>query len=603
MFKVIDLFCGAGGTSIGFDRAIVNGEKVAEVVACVNHDAQAIRSHQENFPNCLHFTEDVRNLDVKKLPRKTVGDSSKWILWASLECTHFSNAKSGARNADSRTLAYALVPYIQHVQPDIIMIENVREFMSWGDLDENGKPVCRKKGTEYLRWRKLIEDQGYLYSSRLLNSADFGSHQSRLRYFGCFVRPDVPVVFPEPTHDKQGRYGLPKWKPVREVLELNDIGKSIFDRAKPLSPNTLKRILAGLVKFVAKGDSQYIQKYYGGDGHVTSLESPAPTVTTVDHSSLVTTKPVFIQKYLSNPTGDVNQGASLDEPSHTLTTQRTPCLVSAAFLLKHNSAKNNTDVSAGASLDTPAPTLTTGRTPCVVSPAFLVGYNGGHGNPEKVISDLDEPSKTLTTKDRFAVVHYMDNQFGRGVASSIDEPSHTLTAVPKRNLVSAFLMPTNYNNSPVTLDAPSPVITANRKYHYLVNPQYDSKGRDIDEPCFTLIAKMDKMPPSIVSVEVNAEPSASVDMSYFKDNSIDPMERILVFMELFGIADIYMRMLHIVELKRIQGLGDNYKLLGSQADQKKFIGNAVVPDVVEAWIKAYFTELNHPQHVQLRMFG
>ena len=51
----IDLFCGAGGTSSGVECARVGDEKCAEVIACVNHDKNAILSHQANHPHTLHF--------------------------------------------------------------------------------------------------------------------------------------------------------------------------------------------------------------------------------------------------------------------------------------------------------------------------------------------------------------------------------------------------------------------------------------------------------------------------------------------------------------------------------------------------------------------
>jgi DNA (cytosine-5)-methyltransferase 1 len=46
-------------------------------------------------------------------------------------------------------------------------------------------------------------------------------------------------------------------------------------------------------------------------------------------------------------------------------------------------------------------------------------------------------------------------------------------------------------------------------------------------------------------------------------------------MALYGLVDIKMRMLKIRELKLIMGFPADYKLVGTQADQKKFIGNAV----------------------------
>lgn len=61
------------------------------------------------------------------------------------------------------------------------------------------------------------------------------------------------------------------------------------------------------------------------------------------------------------------------------------------------------------------------------------------------------------------------------------------------------------------------------------------------------------------------------------------MIRIKIFMSIYGIADIKMRMLKVPELLSIQGFPANYKLAGNQSDQKKFIGNSVVPHVVKAW--------------------
>ena len=60
----IDLFCGAGGTSTGIEKAIHNGKKCAKVIACVNHDANAIASHAANHPEAVHYTEDIRTLEL-----------------------------------------------------------------------------------------------------------------------------------------------------------------------------------------------------------------------------------------------------------------------------------------------------------------------------------------------------------------------------------------------------------------------------------------------------------------------------------------------------------------------------------------------------------
>lgn len=154
----IDLFCGAGGTSTGINSARMDGEQCAEVIACVNHDANAIASHSANHPEAMHFTEDIRTLELSPLIEHLGRCRVKYpdalvVLWASLECTNFSKAKGGQpRDADSRTLAEHLFRYIEAINPDYIQIENVEEFMSWGDVDEKGHPISRDKGRCYISW-------------------------------------------------------------------------------------------------------------------------------------------------------------------------------------------------------------------------------------------------------------------------------------------------------------------------------------------------------------------------------------------------------------------------------------------------------------------
>jgi len=62
--------------------------------------------------------------------------------------------------------------------------------------------------------------------------------------------------------------------------------------------------------------------------------------------------------------------------------------------------------------------------------------------------------------------------------------------------------------------------------------------------------------------------------------------KIKEFMAWFGIADISMRMLNIPELKRIQGFGEDYILKGTKTQQKKQIGNAVVPIMAQKLVEA-----------------
>lgn len=462
----IDLFCGAGGTSTGVENARYDGRQCAKVIACVNHDANAIASHAANHPDALHFTEDIRTLELSPLVAHTESMRRLYpdafvVLWASLECTNFSKAKGGQpRDADSRTLAEHLFRYIEALKPDYIQIENVEEFMSWGDLDENGKPISKDAGRLYRQWVSNVCKYGYRFAYRILNSADYGAYTTRRRFFGIFAKGSLPIVFPEPTHSKEGSTGLfgqmKRWKPVREVLDFSDEGESIFGRRKPLVDATLERIYAGLIKFVAGGKKSFLVKWNSMSKtkkyHAPSVDEPCPTVATQNRLGIAQVN--FLSKYYGgNPAGKC---VSINEPAGTITTW------------DHHS--------------------------------FITAYYGnGHNH------SIDAPAPTLTTRDRLA---FVDMQYGNGTPCNIERPAPTVTTNPKHRLVT------------------------------LQMKKQESVTAITDEDSPTMI-------------------------------------KIKQFMALYGIIDIKMRMLRIPELKRIMGFPSNYVLVGTQADQKKFIGNAV----------------------------
>lgn len=545
----IDLFCGAGGTSTGVENARYADEQCAKVIACVNHDANAIASHTANHPDALHFTEDIRTLELSPLVAhvdrmKKIYPDALIVLWASLECTNFSKAKGGQpRDADSRTLAEHLFRYIEAIDPDYIQIENVEEFMSWGDMDEKGHPISKDKGRCYEKWKRNVRKYGYDFDWRILNAADYGAYTTRKRFFGIFAKRGLPIVFPEPTHCKDGKsdmFGrLEKWKPVKEVLDFSDEGDSIFCRKKPLAEKTLERIYSGLIKFVAGG------------------------------------KEAFIVKYNSMSRTGKYQAPSVDEPCPVVATQGRLALAKVNFLSKQFSGQPD---SKNISVESPAGTIT-----CKDHHAFVSAYYGnGHNH------SVELPAPTVTTKDRLALVNsvFIDNQYGTGKPTSIELPVGTVTTVPKFNVVSCkpWIMNTAFSNVGSSIEQPSQTITANRKWHYLMNPQFASAGGSVNNPCFTLIARMDKMPPYLVEVE------GGVGIQVTPVDS--PMTaKIKEFMALYGIIDIKMRMLRITELKKIMGFPEDYILIGTQSDQKKFIGNAVEVNMARVLCEAICKEI------------
>lgn len=507
----IDLFCGAGGTSTGVEAAMVGNEKCAKVVACVNHDPNAIASHAKNHPESKHFTEDMRILDLAPAimhvnEMRKLYPFAKVVLWASLECTNHSKAKGGmSRDADSRTLADHLFRYIEAFKPDSLQIENVEEFLIWGPLIEkvvhrDGTSYCpltplmqpiwvpdpERKGEYYNEWVKKVKKYGYMYDFKLLNCADFGAFTSRKRLFIQFNTQEFPIVWPEPTHAKNPEKNLfenlEKWKPVKDVLHLDDEGKSIFGRKKPLVEPSLERIYQGLIKFVADGEDKWLLKY-------------------------------------------------------------------------NSTSKKGKHIPPG--INDPCPTIATQGRLGLMSASFLSAYYG-----KGYVTSLGSPSPTLTTKDRFSLINtcFIYNQYGNSSVSDINNPSGTITTTPKQNLV-----------------------TAKSKIHYIMDSQYSRVGNSVDQPCFTLIARMDKTPPYLIEITSDGDiPSFikivgdTVIYEIYEDDS--PMtKKIKEFMAHYGLIDIKMRMLKIQELKEITGFPKDYVLIGTQADQKKFIGNAVPP--------------------------
>lgn len=482
---VVDLFSGAGGVSTGFEKT-----EGCKVIVCINHDENAIKSHKANHPDAFHFVEDIRTVKMDLLINivnsfKKDYPGAKLLVHASLECTNFSKAKGGKpRDADSRSLADDMPRYSMALNPDYFTIENVSEFLSWGPLDENGKPISRQCGIDYLRFVDEMKsiNEGYDYDYRFLTAADFGAYTIRKRYFAAFYKKGLVCNWPTPTHSKKPENSLfgnlQKWKAVKDVLDLEDKGNSIFEKQR--SEKTYERIYEGLVKF----------------------------------------------------SGSKN-------PTH---------------LLKYNSINGKTGKYCPPSIEEPCPTIAAQARLCLVSPEFLIQYNG---KPKDSVNNIDKPTGTITTKDRFAIAQpeFILRDFTKGYLSSIEEPAGALLTVPKINLVST-------------------------ENYFLMNPQWGTKqSRSIDEPCFTLIARMDKTPPYLVMVK-----TGEVYIKVFETDS--PMVvKIKQFMAEHGIYDIKMRMLKIVELLKIQGFPGNYKLVGTQTEQKKFIGNSVEVTLMHSWAK------------------
>lgn len=651
----IDLFCGAGGISTGIENAKFDGKKIAQVVAAVNHDEHAIGSHSLNHKKTIHFREDITNIDILPKLVKVVNEAvAKYealgyrvikLLHASLECTNFSNAKGGmSRDEDSRALAEFMPMYLTALDPDYFTVENVKEFKDWGPMevkvvrefidgfwvescplikkrDKVDKkkftlhpwmvPIKSRKEEYYWQWANGIYAMGYQYKDKMLNAADFGEYTSRNRFFVCFARPGLPILFPKPTHAKEPAKGsgLKKWKPVKDVLNFDDEGDSIFNRPKntklkgqqrkDLEETTLKRYLAGLVKFVPVGEDNFIVQNNTGDPNskVINIDRPARTVTGSGGKQNLT----FISRYYTG--SDEHRNHSVDEPVGVVTTENRFAKVSVDFLSVYHGSGDNVHSIHGA-----APTIATNDGIAKVRANFISEQYG-----KSVGTSVQNPLNCITNnpKQSLMSVNWLDMQFTSGKRmASVYLPAGGMCTVPKEKLMTAkFIIPGNFNNGPADINDPSPTILASRHYHYLLNPQHLSEtALSVDNPCFTLIARMDKAPPYVATATesnlklgiVYADKPEDNDYShlavgekgeiciiiYANDNPT--MKAIKEFMALHGIIDIKMRMLNVDELLRIQGFPVGYKLTGSITKKKWMIGNAQPPMIPQRWVEALF---------------
>lgn len=352
---IIDCFAGGGGASVGIEMALGIPVDIA-----INHDPQAIRMHKVNHPDTLHLTEDIFKVDLQRY----VKGRHVSLMWASPDCTSHSKAKGGQpRKSGLRILPWAVYKHAKAILPDVIIMENVEEIQQWDPLDENGHPIRERLGEDYKKFISAMKGLGYIFDSRELVAADYGAPTTRKRWYAIFRRDGKDIVWPEQTHFKDSE---PKWKQCGEYIDWSDLGKSIFDRSKPLADATQKRIANGIRKYILESKPYIVQdkraaafiiQYHGeqkaGDARGQRLSEPIKTIDTSNRYGLVT---AFITKFYKSGIG---QGC--DEPLHTITTSPGHFGLVSAFLIKY--------------------------------------YGTGGGQ------ELKMPLATITTKDRFGLVN------------------------------------------------------------------------------------------------------------------------------------------------------------------------------------------------------
>lgn len=269
---IIDLFAGGGGASTGIERGLGRPVDVA-----INHDRVALAVHTVNHPGTQHLTVDIWHAK----PARVVDGRRVALLWASPDCTHFSNAKgSKPRKQSIRSLAWAVVRWAREARPDVICVENVREFQGWGPLDSEGRPIKARMGESFRRWKRELERLGYAVDHRILDASHYGAPTRRRRLFIVARCDGSPIAWPEPTHGP----GLQPFRTAAECIDWSIPCPSISGCVDVREP---------MPKVTAQGNHiaevrAFLTAYYGSDGpNGQALTEPMRTVTAKHRLGLV----------------------------------------------------------------------------------------------------------------------------------------------------------------------------------------------------------------------------------------------------------------------------------------------------------------------------
>ena len=174
-YNVIELFAGAGGTSLGFENAGLNHVLVNEI------DKNAVETLRNNFPkntNIIH--DDVAKIDFEKYRGADV-------VQAGFPCQAFSYAGKSLGFEDTRgTLFFEFARCVKEVKPKIAIGENVRGLLR----HDNGKTLKTMIG--------VLEEIGYNVEYKVLKAQYLDVPQKRERLIILAIRKDlkIPFIFP-----------------------------------------------------------------------------------------------------------------------------------------------------------------------------------------------------------------------------------------------------------------------------------------------------------------------------------------------------------------------------------------------------------------------
>ncbi|MXZ17657.1 MAG: DNA cytosine methyltransferase [Rhodothermaceae bacterium] len=251
-----DIFCGAGGSSVGARSAGI------DMVAGIDMCATATATYAANFPDAHVLTERLEDVNINRF-RDQVGEID--ILLASPECRNHTCAKGALpRDESSRATAMHIIKYARVLSPRWIVLENVVYMRPW---------------SRYGELKERLRDLGYHLEELLLDASDFGVAQKRRRLF-LLMDLEGPPKF------KIRRRPGPR-KTVKSILDAAGTWNTTPLYGENRAEATLERAKRA---WNVLGDLEsFLVVYYGSDGSGgwQPLNRPLRTITTVDRFALV----------------------------------------------------------------------------------------------------------------------------------------------------------------------------------------------------------------------------------------------------------------------------------------------------------------------------
>lgn len=204
----IDLFSGAGGLHIGFERAGF------DIKLCIDNDNLVERTHKRNFPHIPMINQDIRTVTPEDI-KSYLDDGVVDVIIGGPPCQGFSTiGKRVSSDPDKRAqhdprneLVLVYANLIRALKPKFIVMENVKGILTM----DNGA---------YLQnVLTLLREAGYNADYRLVNMANFGVPQIRERVIILGNRLGLSVDFPKSDHSDNPDDNLAPWVDCWSVLE------------------------------------------------------------------------------------------------------------------------------------------------------------------------------------------------------------------------------------------------------------------------------------------------------------------------------------------------------------------------------------------------